>query len=156
MSDPLPSPTPLASNDKPAPSTPKKRSGWLPVCVLLTVFLIGFVPTWLKSGRLTRELVRTQTALRLETIQLTFANAALDTRRGDYEPARQGMANFFTLVTTEQDRGLDSALPANAADELKLLLAQRDDFITLLARGDAASAERLATAYADFRKALGK
>jgi hypothetical protein len=36
------------------------------------------------------------------------------------------------------------------------LLAQRDDLITLLARGDPASAERLAAAYVQFRKTLGR
>ena len=86
MNEPSPAGTNPVGSDKPPASAPKKRSGWLPVCVLLIVFLIGFVPMRLKSGRLTRELVRTQTALRLETIRLTFANAELDARRGDYEP----------------------------------------------------------------------
>jgi len=147
---------------KPAAETPasqpiaKERPSWLPVAVLLGVFLVGFVPMWLKSSRLNGELFRAERQLRLDQIQLTLANAALDTRRGDYEPARQGLANFFSLVTAEQDRGIGSALPAGASDELKPLLTQRDDLITLLARGDQASAERLATAYARFRKLLDK
>jgi len=126
------------------------------VFVLLGVFLVGFGPMWLKSSRLNGQLFRAERQLRLELIQLTFANAALEARRGEYEPARQNTASFFNLVTAEQDRGLDSALPAGSSDALKSLLAQRDDLITLLARGDTASAERLANAYADFRKILGK
>ena len=66
------------------------------------------------------------------------------------------MASFFSLVNAELDRGLGSALPSSAPEGLKPLLAQRDDLITLLARGDPASAERLATAYANFRKTIGK
>jgi hypothetical protein len=85
---------------------------------------------------------------------MTFANATLDARRGEYEAARQGMATFFSLVTAEMNRGIGSVLPASAAEALKPLLVQRDDLITLLARGDAASAERLAAAYTDFRKAI--
>ncbi len=138
----------------PTATTPKKSSGWLPVFVLLGVFLVGFVPMWLKSTRLNGELFRAQQQARIQTIQITFADAALDARRGDYEPARQRMANFFTLVNAEMERGIGSALPANASDGLKPLLAQRDDLITLLARGDQASAERLATAYAEFQKSL--
>lgn len=40
--------------------------------------------------------------------------------------------------------------------QLKPLLAQRDDMITLLSRGDTASAGRLEMAYIEFRKVLGK
>ncbi len=119
-------------------------------------FLVGFVPMWLQSSRLKGELSRAQRHARVEQIQITFANAALDARRGEYEPARLATANFFTLVQAELDRGIGSALPASASEGSKPLLTQRDDLITLLARGDPASAERLATAYADFRKTIGK
>jgi len=134
----------------------KRRSPWLPVAVLLAAFLTGFTPMWIKSIRLNAELNRAQIALRLESLQLTLANAALDARRGNYEPARQGMASFFNLMSAELDLITGSALPASARAELQPLLAQRDDLITLLARGDPASAERLATASTAFRSALGK
>jgi len=150
-------PAPNAPDKETSPAViPKKRSGWLPVIVLAGVFLLGFAPMWLKSSRLNSELSRAQRQLRVEQIQMTFADATLDARRGDYEPARQRMASFFTLVNAELDRGLGSALPSSASEGLKPLLTQRDDLITLLARGDPASAERLATAYADFRKTIGK
>jgi len=146
---------PSAEMKAPQPAA-KKRPSWLPVAVLLGVFLVGFVPMWLKSSRLNGELFRAERTGRLQQIQIAFADAALDARRGDYEPARQGLGNFFTLVNTELDRGIGSALPTSASEGLKPLLAQRDDLITLLARGDPASAERMATAYAEFRKTLGK
>jgi hypothetical protein len=134
----------------------RKGMSWLPVIVLCVVFLAGFAPMWLKTSRLAAELHRAQRALRLETIQLTLANAALAARRGDYEPARQGMTTFFSLVTTELERGIGSALPSGGRADFETLLAQRDDLITLLARSDAAAAERLAAVYAGFRKSLGK
>lgn len=132
----------------------KKRPSWLPPVVLLGVFLVGFVPMWIKSSRLNAQLFRADQQARVQQIQLTLADAALDARRGDYEPARQRMTSFFTLVHAELDRGIGSALPAGASEGLTPLLTQRDDLITLLARGDAASAERLANAYTDFRKVL--
>ena len=152
----------IKSTETPAISTPsleakpRKLIAWLPVLVLCGTFLVGFVPMWLKSSRLNTELFRAERQARVQQIQITFADATLDARRGDYEPARQRMASFFTLVNAELDRGIGSALPSSAVAGLKPLLAQRDDLITLLARGDPASAERLATAYADFRTTMGK
>ena len=91
--------------------------------VLCGTFLLGFVPMWLKSSRLTAELSRARRQARADQIQITFANATMAARRGDYEPARQGTAMFFSLVTAEMDRGLGSALPPGAADALKPLEA---------------------------------
>ena len=152
----------LKSKDAPVTTAPTPRAkgekvkAWLPVFILTGVFLVGFVPMWLKAGRLNGELFHAQQEVRVQQIQITFANAALDARRGDYEPARQGLASSFALINAESDRGIGSALPSTATESLKPLLVQRDDLITLLARGDPASAERLATAYADFRKTLGR
>jgi len=64
------------------------------------------------------------------------------------------MVTLFSLLTTELDRGVASALPPTAPADFQSLLAERDDLITLLARGDPASAERLANAYASFRKTV--
>jgi hypothetical protein len=124
------------------------------VVVLLAAFSAGFVPMWLKSSRLAGELHRAQQELRRTQLQITLAYAALDARRGEYEAARQGAAKFFSLVTAEIDRGIGSALPSGARSELQPLLDQRDDLITLLARGDPASADRMANASATFRQTL--
>jgi hypothetical protein len=156
MNDEMKSKETVAANTPSSVAKPRRLTAWLPALVLCVVFLLGFVPMWLKSSRLNGELFRTGRQARVQQIQITFADAALDARRGDYEPARQRMAGFFTLVNAELDRGIGSALPASASEGLKPLLTQRDDLITLLARGDPASAERLATAYVDFRKTLGK
>ncbi len=144
------------SPEPPEPSSPRKRPAWLPAAVIVGAFLIGFVPMWFKTHRLNSEVLRAQGEARVQHIQMTFADAALEARRGEYEPARQRLASVFALINAELERGPASALPDGAAEGLKPLLALRDDLITLLARGDPASAERLATAYADFRKTLGK
>ena len=153
---------PTKAGDIPSPNWPSptafagRRPVWIPVLVLLAVFLAGLVPMGCRSSRLSGELVRAQQQVRLGQLQITFANAALDSRRGEYEQARQGIASFFSLVTTELDRGVTSALPPAASTDFQPLLTERDDLITLLARGDPASAERLANAYATFRKTIGK
>ena len=103
--------------EEPLPSPlPKQRSLWLPLIVLAVVFLAGFAPMWLKTIRLNAELSRVSVALRQETLQLTLASAALDARRGDYEPARQRMASFFNLVAGELTVSLDQ--PCQPAREL--------------------------------------
>jgi hypothetical protein len=46
-----------------------KCSGWLPVIALPGVFLVGFVPMWIKSSRLNAELFRTERQARVQQIQ---------------------------------------------------------------------------------------
>ena len=123
---------------------------------ITAVFLLGLLPMWFKAASRGQERDAAQRELRLAQVQLVLASAAIDARRGNYEPARQGTATFFNLITAELDRGVGSALPSNARSEFQPLLAQRDDLITLLARGDPASAERLADAHASLRKMLGQ
>jgi hypothetical protein len=156
MNEPLSSTERPTNNESMRSDAKKKGFNWLPAIVLLSVFLIGFAPMWLKSNRLTRELNRAQISLRLGAIQLTLATAALDARRGEYETSRQGMVSFFNLITSELDRGVESALPSSAGADLKPLLDQRDNLITLLARNDPAAAERLAGVCESFRKSLVK
>ena len=137
------------------PAVPKLGK-WRPLVVPVAVFLVGFIPMWFKASRLEAELDRAQQELRLAQIQTTLANAALDARHGEYEPARQAVAQFYKLVTEEADRGVRSAFSEASRASMQPLLAQRDDLITLLARGDPTSGERLASVYVSFRKSLAK
>jgi hypothetical protein len=150
----------LKPNKNPLGSLPpaakaRRASTWLPLFVLCAVFLVGLVPMWLKANRLSAELLRAERQSRVDQIQIAFADAALAARRGDYEAARQGLTSFFNLITAESERGIGSGLPSGASADLKTVLGQRDELITLLARSDPASAERLANAYTSFRKTLG-
>ena len=79
--------------------------------------------------------------------------AALDARRGDYEPARKSMSDFFTNLSSELDRSEDSALDQTQKEAVRPLLTQRDEIITLLARSDPAAADRLSNLDASYRKA---
>jgi hypothetical protein len=122
--------------------------------VLLAAFLLGLVPMWLRARGSERARDAAQSALRLSTLQNTLANAAIDARRGEYEPARQAASDFFTSLSAEIDRGGDSALAESQRGALGPVFDARDDTITLLARSDPAAADRLVAIYHTFRQAL--
>jgi len=126
-------------------------------CVSVAVaFLLGFVPMWFTAGCRAKERDVAQRELRLTQVQLSLASAAIDARRGEYEPARLSVVKFFTSLRAEMDRGDDSAISSAQRDAVQPLLDQRDDLVTLLARSDPASAERLANLYVAYRNAMGK
>jgi succinate dehydrogenase hydrophobic anchor subunit len=122
--------------------------------VLLLVFLLGFIPMWLKSRESARNLARAEQHLVLARMENTLAAATIDARRGDYESARQSAGDFFTAVRTEMDRGEDSALSPAQREGVRPLLDQRDETVTLLARGDPAAADRLSDLYSAYREVM--
>jgi hypothetical protein len=69
---------------------------------------------------------------------------------------RQASSEFFTSLREQVDlESKRSDLTAEQREGLRPLLNQRDDLITLLARSDPTSADRLAEIYLSFRKAMG-
>jgi hypothetical protein len=123
--------------------------------VLLVGVLIGVVPMWLQARAAAGRLADAERRLTLAGVQGDIASAALDARRGDYEPARQAVSQFFTSLNAEIDKGNTSNLTQAQRAGVQPLLAGRDEIITLLARSDPASADRLAELYVAYRKALG-
>ena len=122
--------------------------------VAIGIFLLGLIPMWFIARDRAEQLGATQRELRVARMQNLLASAALDARRGEYEPARQAASDFFTVARTEIDRN-DSALNTAQRSGLESLLAQRDESITLLARSDPAAADRLSDLHAGYRKAVG-
>ena len=123
--------------------------------ILVIGFLVGLLPMWLSAHRIAKQLETTQAELRRTQIRSALSAAAIDARRGDYEPARKAMSDFFTTVSTELDRGEDSGLNQAQRDAVRPLLARRDEIITLLARSDPAAADRLSDLDSSYRKATG-
>ena len=121
--------------------------------VLLVVFLVGLVPMWLRSRTYARERDAAQASLQISNLQNLLANSAIDSRRGEYEPARQAASDFFTKLGTEMARGSDSVFNEAQRNVLRPLFDKRDDTITLLARSDPASADRLVDLYTKYRQA---
>ena len=132
----------------------EKRNWRLPLytAILLSVFLLGFIPTCLVARRRGVERDTAQTALRISNLQNSLGNAIVDARTGNYELARQGASDFFSNLTAELERG--SIFNAGQQTQLRSLLQERDDAITSLARSDPYSPDRLMKLYIRYREAL--
>lgn len=123
--------------------------------LLLVVFLAGLVPMWLTSRTYARERDAAQASLRISNLQNSLANAAIDARRGEYEPARQAASEFFTNLGAEVvPVGRDSVFNEGQRTALRSMFDTRDDTITLLARSDPSSADRLVDLYTKYRQAI--
>ena len=122
--------------------------------VLLVVFLVGFVPMWLKARTAANALTESEHQLFLARTQNDLATAVIETRRGDYEPARQAVSRFFTSLRDEVDKGNSSSYTQAQRTAMQPLFAGRDELITLLARSDPASADRLSDLYVAYRKIM--
>lgn len=139
---------------KPIKSTPVIQRILIYAGVLLVVFLLGFVPMWLKSRTANSRLAETEGHLNLARIQNSLASGVIDARRGEYEPARQAVSQFFTTVQAEIAKGTSSNYTQAQREQLQQLFAGRDELITLLARSDPASADRLADLFVAYRKIM--
>jgi len=139
----------------PARPNPLARRLGVYAAVLLAGLLIGFVPTWLKSRANADALAASEKQLTSARVRNSLASAAIDARRGEYEPARQAASQFFTSLRAEADKGEASALTQAQKAGVEPLFAQRDEVITLLARSDPAAADRLTELYVAYRKAAG-
>ena len=136
-------------------STPLVRRISIYAGVLLVGFLLGFVPMWLQARASAGKLAEAERRLTLNGMQGNLASAAIDARRGDYEPARQAVSQFFTSLRAEIDKGDTSGFTQAQRAGVQPLFDGRDEIITLLARSDPASADRLADLYVAYRKAVG-
>lgn len=132
-------------------TSPLRRIG-IYAAVLVVVFLLGFVPMWLKARACAGSLETTGHQLNLVKIQNALASAVIDARRGDYEPARLAASQFFTSLGAEVDKGDASNFTAAQRDGMKPIFARRDEIITLLARSDPAAADKLSDLFVTYRK----
>ena len=122
--------------------------------VLLIVFLLGLVPMWLKARTAANSLAETEHQLALSKMQNDLASAVIDSRRGDYEPARQALSRFFTSLRADMDKGDNSSFTPAQRNSLQSLSAGRYELITLLARSDPAAADRLSDMFLTYRKIM--
>ena len=111
---------------------------------------------WLKARSATNERDAARRELRLCKLQSMLAGATLYARRGEYEVARQATSDLFTALYNQVNAtGGESDLTKQQRDSLRPLMNDRDNLITLLARGDPASADRLSDLYASYQKTMG-
>jgi hypothetical protein len=124
------------------------------VALLLLAFLLGFVPMWIKSRECASRLAEAERQSSLARMENSLVSAAMDARRGDFETARVAASDFFTVLRAATSTDVDSALSQAQKDGARPLLAQRDQIITLLSRGDVASADLLSDLYVSYRKLM--
>ncbi|HAR94590.1 MAG TPA: hypothetical protein DCR97_01285 [Deltaproteobacteria bacterium] len=122
--------------------------------VVVIAFLLGLIPMWMTAYGRGKALGETQRDLKRSQIEITIASAVIDARRAEYEPARQTASVFFTTVLAELERGKDSVFTNAERESVRPILANRDTIITLLARNDPASVERLSELYINYRSAV--
>jgi hypothetical protein len=122
--------------------------------IAVLAYLGGLVPTWVRAREYRKKLDAAERYLTLSQLDIALGSAAIDARRGDYEKARLEASRFFTLLRTETDKGAESALSAAQRESAVPFFSRRDALITLLARGDPASADRLSDLYVSYRKAI--
>ena len=102
-------------------------------------------------GAANNRLAETERHLILARMQNDLASAVIDARRAEYKPARQGVSQFFTTLQAEIAKGDASSYTRAQGEKLQQLFAGRDELITLLARSDPASADRLADLFVAYR-----
>ena len=142
-----------ASRPVPTPSpTRSKQIKVFGIC-FLTGLLVGVVPTGIGLVQTQGERNALQERLRVANLEMNLASAALMARHGDYTAARDAASRFFNDARQAVDAG-DETLTPEQLTSLRSALAERDALITLLARGDAAGAERSTTMYVAHRAAF--
>ena len=142
-----------AARPVPTPSpTRSKQIKMYGIC-LLAGLLLGLIPTGIRLLQTQGERDALQQRLQVANLEMNLASAALMARHGDYPAARDAASRFFNDGRQAIDAGDDTLTPAQLTS-LKSALAERDALITLLARGDAAGAERATTMYIAHRAAF--
>jgi hypothetical protein len=117
--------------------------------IALGAFLLGLIPMWLASKGYENELAALTKTLRPSVLQNNLATATINAQRGEFEHARQQTSSFFSDLRGELERS-ESSFVREQHEAVNAILEQRDDTITLLARSDPASAERLTDLYFNF------
>lgn len=148
----------MSTNDNETGShrTSRWRRFGIYAAILIAVFLLGFVPMWLRARNRAAERDTAQRALRLSKMENDLAAGVINARRGEYEPARQAASGFFTSPRIQCDNSAELAdFTVAQCNSTRPLLDQRDNLITLLARSDPAAADRLTESYVLYKKAMG-
>jgi hypothetical protein len=120
------------------------------VAGIAVAFFLGFLPQWSRARGLERELGDTRFELEIARLQGRLGAALAESQRSNYERARQLMTGFFSGVQQNLGRVEDPA----QQQELRAILGQRDEIITLLSRAEPESTQRLMLLYTRYFAAM--
>lgn len=115
-------------------------------------FLLGFIPSSLEMGKALEQRDAAQREARLGRLENKLGTAVMEVQRGQYEPARQTMNDFYTNLRGQIEAGSNSVFVPAQREELLPILNERNEVITLLARSDPSAADRLLAIYSSYRR----
>lgn len=144
---------------KETPETTTRKNSFLRkviiyLVVAIVIFALGFIPTAYKAYKNSAQRDQALNKLRRSQIQNSLASAVIDSRRGDYEPARVAASDFFTALGEERAKKTGSVLSDTEKISGDEFFKQRDEIITLLARSDPAASDRLSDLYINYRNVM--
>lgn len=145
-----------AASSASSESVSRRRPRILLIVILLALaFGGGFVPQWLEARRLRETLETTSMELRLATLHRELGLASHEAQRSNFASASEAAGKFFGDCATLADSGpfKEDERTRNA---LSGYAAQRDEIMALLAAGDPAARERLASLYLTMNGVLGR
>ena len=143
--------------ERPRPAAARRTVALRPTTLaglIIGAFLLGLVPMWWTAYQRGAERDESRQQLSAVERESTLAAAALLARQGEYDRARELASQFFTDVNQHFTSAEVKGETLANADALRASLTDRDEIITLLARSDPASADRLADLYMNYTSTL--
>lgn len=137
------------------------RNKWIVAAVLglVVAFLAGFIPQWQRAKGLDDQLAVSNQTLAATRHELVMARlegrigaALAESLRSNYERARQLMTSTFADLEREMDAG--RITDPRQQQVLRQVLQQRDEIVTLLARAEPESQQRLMLLYTRYFQAV--
>ena len=130
------------------------KNKWVYPTAIAVAFVLGLVPGWYMAHQSGEQASQTRDALRYYRVIDSASAAELFAARGQYEEARQRASKLFSDLRSEFDT--PDRLNSGERDKVTQILQQRDDVITLLARGDAAARDRLLSIEYELRQTFSE
>ncbi len=123
--------------------------------IVIIAFLVGIIPMMMQKWAVQTELAATQTQLRKAEMKNLLTSSIVEANRGEYEPARQNMTDFFQKLRAEDEKADEGFLTQDQRGKIKPIFDSSYAVITMLAQRDQASVERLTNVYSTYQQAMG-
>lgn len=116
----------------------------------MLLFSLDSFPCGFEQNQAIEQRDAAQLELRLIQMQKTVGTAIADVQRGEYEPARQTMSDFYTNLRSQIDAEGNSLFTPTQREKPKTLLRDREEVITSLAQGNVTAGDRLSSVYTSY------
>jgi hypothetical protein len=119
--------------------------------ILITVFLLGYVPSCVSARNAREQNARLDYELKLAELRGGLGMASYEANRNNFANAAQFATVFFNGLREAIDNTKDEAMK----QKFESILARRDEITSNLAQTDPAIKEKLAEMYAAFFQITG-